>query len=344
LFSISSMNDRVHRATIADNARRSRSSRDDLDRRATRLCLSSRDRYRRGVSRHRSFNAVERIVSRLGRLLPGERGLLHLARLARCTVPAGRRFEWVRTPYGLLLRLDLTVYPDVCIAYGFYEQRTTRLLRRLLRPGDHFVDVGANLGLMSLLASRLVGPGGRVDAIEPTPANHARLREHIEANRESDRAVAACDVIAHDCAVTDREGSAEIFFPDPRVTNHGRSSLYRDDRFAREPTPVRTRPLDALLNGATPHLVKIDVEGAEPLVIDGLRESLRAPRPPTLLVENNPTTARTAGFAAGEWLTRLRRHNPRCEASVVETGQTIEDVETLANVGQVNVLVRFDVG
>src|SRR5688572_2191738 len=98
------------------------------------------------------------LLKAYSRVAPTERGGFRLARLARRLVP---RRHWERdfvTPDRTTLRLDLGTYPDCCMAVGLYELDTYRLLRRLLRPGSWFVDVGANIGYFSILAARWTGP------------------------------------------------------------------------------------------------------------------------------------------------------------------------------------------
>ena len=86
--------------------------------------------------------------------------------------------------------LKAMIYPgsEMCRAVavsGVYEPALLLALRRLLRPGSIFLDAGANMGLVSLFAARLVGPNGLVLAFEPSPRDAARLDENIALNRLS---------------------------------------------------------------------------------------------------------------------------------------------------------------
>src|SRR4051812_40042177 len=97
------------------------------------------------------------------RVAPTQRGGDRVVRVGRRLVP---RAEWrgtFETPDHTRLELDLATYPDCCMAVGLYELDTLRLIRRVLRPGDHFVDCGANIGYVTLAAARAVGANGRVD-------------------------------------------------------------------------------------------------------------------------------------------------------------------------------------
>ena len=88
----------------------------------------------------------------------------------------------------------------------YYDLPSQLALRALLRPGDEMLDVGANIGMMSLLAARLVGPGGRVDAFEPHPGCVERVREILDENRIG-------HVHVHPIALSDREGTAVLTLP-----------------------------------------------------------------------------------------------------------------------------------
>ncbi|HUF79655.1 MAG TPA: hypothetical protein VMN03_00855, partial [Burkholderiales bacterium] len=119
-------------------------------------------------------SVAEMLVRGYARVAPSERGGYRLARAVRRLRPREAWRDAFDTPAGRL-ELDLGAYPDCCMALGLYELDTARVLRRLLRPGDHFIDGGANIGYFSLMAARLVGSIGRVDAFEPQPENRARL-------------------------------------------------------------------------------------------------------------------------------------------------------------------------
>ena len=95
---------------------------------------------------------------------PTGRGMFRLARGVRRLRPRDR---WRDTFHvdGNALDLDLGVYPDCCMAFGVYELDTARWITRLLEPGGHFVDGGANLGYFTLLAASSRGadrPGRRL--------------------------------------------------------------------------------------------------------------------------------------------------------------------------------------
>src|SRR5438067_8697138 len=84
---------------------------------------------------------------------------------------------------GVTYELDLAEGIDLAMyLFGSFEPDTYRTLRRLVRPGQTVIDIGANSGVHSLPMAALVGEGGRVIAFEPTRAAYDRLRRILALN------------------------------------------------------------------------------------------------------------------------------------------------------------------
>lgn len=186
---------------------------------------------------------------------------------------------------GLLYRCDLRhlIAREICVT-GRYAPTERALLRASLAPGGTFVDVGANIGYFALLGATAVGAGGRVVALEPHPHIAAELRANVSINRLP-------QVSVLELAASSEAGTATLagFREDG---NWGAAKLSEDSGDADVPAfPVRCAPLDAILDDADVgpvDLVKIDVEGAEPRVLEGMRDGLRAGRYGRVLVELHP--------------------------------------------------------
>jgi FkbM family methyltransferase len=166
--------------------------------------------------------------------------------------------------------------------FGVWEPELSGLLRSRLRPGRTFIDVGANIGYFSLLASGLVGAHGRVVAFEPLPETYEQLRANLERN-------AARNVRALNVAAGRAAGVVTLYGGD--VGNSGTTTMVAD-RTLHAVAQAAVRPLDDLLTEdevATARLVKIDVEGAEPDVVAGLCGALDAmPDDVEVVVEISP--------------------------------------------------------
>jgi len=156
-----------------------------------------------------------------------------------------------------------------------------------LREGMTVMDVGANLGLYSLLISRAVGPSGKVYAFEPVPEIFARLKEHITLNN-------ATNVIPVPIALSDEKGTAKM------SVKGGGSSLFR--RVSDEFVEVQVERLDDFVEREKIERVdaiKIDVEGAELRVIRGADKTIRRDKP-ILMVEIQAATLQAAGTTPEE--------------------------------------------
>ena len=249
--------------------------------------------------------AAASLLRGYSRVAPTDRGGWRLARMARTLYPKDQWEGVFRTADGFTIRGDLAIYPDCAMAFGLYELDIARVLKRLLRPGDHFVDGGANIGYFTLTAATLVGPRGRVDAFEPMPETHARLAENVSRN--------GFDAIVrrHQAALSDHAGQAQFHYYLGPHFNHGCSSLFTTAGVETRDVTVETRRMDDALSGTTPRLVKLDVQGAEPLVVAGMEGLLKGDAPPAVIAEYYPPCSDAAGFAPRETIDRILRLQPR---------------------------------
>jgi len=182
--------------------------------------------------------------------------------------------------------------------FGVYEKAETRFFQSACRDGMTFLDVGANLGYYTALATRAVGPNGRVLAVEPDPDSFGYLEQTIAAN-------AVGNVEAFPVAASDAPAMLPLYIS---TDNRGDNRLYASSE-KRPQVEVEARPLDALLREnkiETVDLIKIDVQGYEPKVIAGLRETIIASPNLTLLTEFWPQGITEAGGDANEFLQTLR--------------------------------------
>lgn len=141
---------------------------------------------------------------------------------------------------------------------GLHETADMGLLLHLLRPGDLFVDIGANVGSFTVLASKVCG--ARTVAFEPDPTTVVKMRRNLVANEIEHL------VELHQIALTDHTG--EVSF-----TENLDSTNQIIDTGGRV---VRCDRLDNVLAGHHPVLIKIDVEGAESQVLRGAPEVLKS--------------------------------------------------------------------
>ena len=163
---------------------------------------------------------------------------------------------------------------------GVWETWLTVFMARRLEPGMHAIDAGANHGYYTLLFADLVGPGGRVAAIEANPRTASLLRRTVTVNGYDDR------VQVMEVAVTDRDGESLTFSTPAHEPKNAR--IVSDVQAGSADTVAVTGArLDTLL-ADWPHVdfIKVDVEGAEEAMLEGAWPILERDRPMLLLEFN----------------------------------------------------------
>lgn len=168
----------------------------------------------------------------------------------------------IQTLHGVKLLIDPAKDKGVELALyqtGTYEKGTIQLLGDFLKSGSIFMDIGANIGLMSTIASKIVGENGRVYAVEANPKTIEVLRHNCAIN--------LCDNIEIlPIALASEKGSA-ILYENWNVNRGGASLISQGDEHG---LTVSKERLDDLFSPDSPvHLVKIDVEGFELEVLKG---------------------------------------------------------------------------
>lgn len=183
------------------------------------------------------------------------------------------------------------------IVRGWKEQRESEVFLSMLNPGDTVFDLGANLGLYAMLASRRVGPHGCVHAFEPNPRVAEKLRGNVAHNWMGN--VECCQM-----ALSDRRGTLPFYLAE----SDDQCSLgaVSDKSIA---VPVMT--LDEYVADqriGRVDAMKIDVEGAETAVLRGGRELLSRPDAPVLYIEVNPSALERFGSSADELESVMRAY------------------------------------
>jgi FkbM family methyltransferase len=184
---------------------------------------------------------------------------------------------------------------------GVWEPHVTAAFRALLAEGDVCVDAGAHVGYFTLIAARLVGPSGRVYALEPDEETYSSLLANVKLN-------SATNVVAQ-CVGAGSADRVEPFFAPP-LGNTGSAAFrsrwgdVRPDRPTPRQVPVRAIS-SVLRDDDLPRLrlVKIDVEGYELEALRGVAAVFESGHRPALIVEIHGKVGRDSG----PWLADLRR-------------------------------------
>jgi FkbM family methyltransferase len=175
---------------------------------------------------------------------------------------------------------------------GNSEPESARFVERFLQPGMVFFDVGAHIGEYSLIASRRVGAGGSVHAFEAQLDTFELLKRNCIANH-------ADNVQLNACAVAEGEGEVEFdVCAEPAMSSMAAKRGRYEKRLSRIRVPATSLDSYCRRTGLWPDLLKIDVEGAEWLVLRGAAETLWRPTGPTVIFECLPHTYARFGSTA----------------------------------------------
>lgn len=211
----------------------------------------------------------------------------------------------VTTPWYLGTRFNhhLTADMSQCTYVDArYEPNEMYEMSKVLGPGMTVLDVGANAGVVTLLAAALVGPGGRVHAFEPSPRDRSRLTANVDAS-------GLTNVSVHAEALGRETGKAVLRVSSAERPGHNTIGgfAYTADA-STESAEVELTTLDDFASArglARLDLVKIDVEGSETAVLEGGRRTLERFRP-VIITEAYDPSLRQLGTSAPELLDLLR--------------------------------------
>jgi FkbM family methyltransferase len=286
----------------------------------TRL-LDAREREARsGIGRAR--RAAARFIGRIAERRADRR---HRRRAAAQVAAGGPTAELFSVPaFGREFEIDIR--SDLArrvAATGTFEPHLAEIVRAAVRPGDHAVDIGANVGFYAVLCGALAGPAGRVLAVEPMAGVAARAlanaRRHGLAN-----------VVAETCAAGAEPGAMEIEHIEGReefaALGQMRHAAVRRTQERRR-TRVAVERLDDLLarHALRPAFVKIDTEGSELGVLAGAARMLAEARP-LLLVETSDDLLAPQGRRVADVARLLEAHGYRCRDAA--TGQPVTGART----------------
>jgi FkbM family methyltransferase len=224
---------------------------------------------------------IRRLVKLLIRSYPLFRGGVRLAHMS-LPLSLTQDDEWMltRLRHGPYLLVRVNDYCGRALYYwGDYDRKITWTCRRLLRPGDCCLDIGANYGEVGMYAGKFVGPLGQVHVFEPQPklADHIRVSAELNGFRH---------VHTHAVALSDEDGDVDLYIPHE---SSSRASLV-DTGEVCDVVRVPVRRSGAYLGqlDLPPIAVmKLDVEGHEERVLSGAHDLLKKNKPQAIVFESH---------------------------------------------------------
>jgi FkbM family methyltransferase len=223
------------------------------------------------------FKLRHKFISQLNDIdMKGFRKLTHA--IPKWLISPPKRSGVIQLPNGLKLWIDPENDDGVerSLYYtGTYEAGTLDFIENNLKPGDCFVDIGANIGLMSIVASMAVGDEGEIYSFEPHPETAKILRFNIDLN-----AISNIKVIQK--GVGSENGQAKIY--DRWDVNRGGASFIASNS-KQDSYDVEIVRLDDVLSSISIDMIKIDIEGFELEALKGAKNIIGSEKPPILIVE-----------------------------------------------------------
>jgi len=176
-----------------------------------------------------------------------------------------------------------------------YEPFETKLFVENVHEGDVVVDIGANIGYYTVLASKQVGNMGKVYAFEPDPTNFELLKKNVKENE-------CTNVIMEQKAVSDKNGAVKLYVSksnagDHRVFNSGDG---------RKSIDIPAVSLDEYFTNKKINVIKMDVQGYESFVLDGATKTISAQKDLILFTEVYPRAIEKAGRSPEEYVSKLK--------------------------------------
>ncbi|OKH14623.1 FkbM family methyltransferase [[Limnothrix rosea] IAM M-220] len=169
------------------------------------------------------------------------------------------------------------------------EENDKKIIRRLLKEGDSFFDIGANHGSFSILAGQVLGDSGKILAVEAQPRLATLVKKSLAANL-------TCNFQVHQVALGDRHGEIEFMIP---VDSSGSAGVFAGHSATHDfqKLTVTLKPFDDLIcaDDFKPRgLMKLDIEGSEYFFLKGAEQTIRQLQP-TIFLEINPGTLQASG-------------------------------------------------
>lgn len=207
--------------------------------------------------------------------------------------------------------------------FSFVEDFENKFFQSIIEPGMVVVDVGANIGWYTAMASKLIGDQGKVFAFEPDPENFRLLCKNVSANQCN-------NVETSDWAVTDKTGKIQLFLCEE---NRGDHRIYKSDKSRRKIDVNATSLDDFFKNSPRVDIIKIDVQGAERLVFSGMRKIIENNPRLSIMMEFCPAFLRMCNASPDEFLREIKNYG----FSIYLIDEDREKLTSIDSVGQESV-------
>ena len=220
--------------------------------------------------------------------------LIHIVnRMIKLTIP-----KELNIAEGKILLNQQDVAVSGMLALGAFEPYQMALFRQIVKPGMTVIDIGANIGLYSVIAGRLVGDNGKVFSFEPENKNYEFLSNNIKANNLK-------NVLLNKTAISNEKSTKNLFL---FSENTGSYSLV-DNRKTNISIPVQTDTLDNILKQQSINrvdVIKMDIEGAEYMAFEGMLQIISNSTNLTMMIEFFPNAIKRFNKDPLQFLNKIK--------------------------------------
>lgn len=209
-----------------------------------------------------------------------------------------------------------------------YDVAETEIVKKEIKRGDVVLDIGANVGFYTLIFARLVGPEGKVFAFEPDPESFYLLKKNVEINGYT-------NVILIQKAVSNSSGKLRLYLAE---LNKGDHRIW-DSREKRNSIEIESIRLDDYFKNYSGKVsfIKIDTQGAEGLVFQGMSDFLKQNNNVRIILEFWPAGLERTGIDPADFLKLISEHGFKLY-QMKEKKNSLE----LANIGELLKIVSID--
>ena len=210
------------------------------------------------------------------------RGLKYFLKAANSLGIAGMTYKKRLHPNFYMLLNPTEHIQQQLFWYGYYEKELGDLLNKIVKPGDVFLDLGANIGYFSLLVATNF-PSVKVISFEPVQELFQNMNDNISLNSIK-------NISTVHAAVGETSEEKELFVAAP--DNLGMSSFYQPGNYSGKTERVKVVTIDDWFKTSglsKMDVIKLDIEGSELAALKGMKEILQKQKP-ILIVEVNPET------------------------------------------------------
>lgn len=176
---------------------------------------------------------------------------------------------------------------------GSYEPEVVDIFKKHIKKGDTVLDIGAYIGYHTLIMAKLVGEEGKVFAFEPDPVNFQYLIKNAAENGYR-------NIVAFQKAVSDKTGKGRLFMGD----SSSLSTIY--DTGGKKYKEIETIKIDDYFGKKRVDLAKIDAEGAEALILEGMKETIKNNPQLKMVIECQSEMLKKGGSSPKELLESLK--------------------------------------